>query len=97
MMTDLFKKAKKLSTVTLGKVAFENCLKFYKKKYNLDKKFHFKHGKTYILPDNVILMPSYHPSPRNVNTKLVSQKMMIDLFKKAKKLSTIWYYHKNRA
>ena len=73
--------------ITLGKVAFDNCLKFYKKKYNLDKKFHFKHGKTYILPDNVILMPSYHPSPRNVNTKLVSQKMMIDLFRKAKKLS----------
>ena len=75
--------------ITLGKVAFDNCLKFYKKKYNLDKKFHFKHGKTYILPDNVILMPSYHPSPRNVNTKLVSQKMMTDLFKKAKKLSTV--------
>ena len=75
--------------ITLGKVAFDNCLKFYKKKYNLDKKFHFKHGKTYILPDNVILMPSYHPSPRNVNTKLVSEKMMTDLFKKAKKLSTV--------
>ena len=75
--------------ITLGKVAFDNCLKFYKKKYNLDKKFHFKHGKTYNLPDNVILIPSYHPSPRNVNTKLVSQKMMIDLFRKAKKLSTV--------
>ena len=44
--------------------------------------------KTYILPDNAILMPSYHPSPRNVNTKLVSQKMMIALFRKEKKLST---------
>ena len=74
--------------ITLGKVAFDNCLKFYKKKYNLNKKFYFKHGKTYILPDNVILMSSYHPSPRNVNTKLVSQKMMIALFRKAKKLST---------
>ena len=42
----------------------------------------------YNLPDNVILIPSYHPSPRNVNTKLVSQKMMIDLIRKAKKLST---------
>jgi uracil-DNA glycosylase family 4 len=73
--------------ITLGKVAFDNCLKFYKKKYNLNEKFHFKHGKTYNLPDNVILIPSYHPSPRNVNTKLVSQKMMIDLFRKAKKLS----------
>ena len=34
-------------------------------------------------------MPSYHPSPRNVNTKLISQKMMVNLFKKAKKISTI--------
>jgi uracil-DNA glycosylase family 4 len=75
--------------ITLGKVAFDNCLKFYKKKYNLDKKFHFNHGKIYNLPGNVILMPSYHPSPRNVNTKLISQKMMIDLFRKAKKLSTV--------
>ena len=86
---EIFNLKKLKIIITLGKVAFDNCLKFYKKKYNLDKKFHFKHGKTYILPDNVILMPSYHPSPRNVNTKLVSQKMMIDLFKKAKKLSTI--------
>ena len=81
---------KKLKVIiTLGKVAFENCLKFYKKKYNLNKKIHFKHGKSYILPDNIILIPSYHPSPRNVNTKLISLKMMTNLFKKVKKLSTI--------
>ena len=31
---------KKLKVIiTLGKVAFENCLKFYKKKYNLNKKY----------------------------------------------------------
>ena len=75
--------------ITLGKVAFDNCLKFYKKKYNLDKKFYFKHGKSYILPDKITLISCYHPSPRNVNTKLISQKMMVDLFKKAKKISTI--------
>ena len=75
--------------ITLGKVAFDNCLKFYKKKYNLDKKFHFKHGECYILPNNITLIPCYHPSPRNVNTKLISEKMMVNLFKKAKKLSTI--------
>ena len=81
---------KQLKTIiTLGKVAFDNCLKFYKKNYNLDKKFYFKHGKSYILPDNIILIPCYHPSPRNVNTKLISEKMMVKLFKKAKKLSTI--------
>ena len=75
--------------ITLGKVGFDNCLKFYKKKYNLNEKFHFKHGKSYILPNNIILIPCYHPSPRNVNTKLISEKMMVNLFKKAKKLSTI--------
>ena len=71
--------------VTLGKVAFDNCVKFYKKKYNLKKKMHFKHGKSYLLQDNLTLIPCYHPSPRNVNTKLISQTMMVDLFKKAKK------------
>ena len=75
--------------ITLGKVAFDNCLKFYKKNYNLDKKFYFKHGKSYILPNDVTLIPCYHPSPRNVNTKLISQKMMVNLFKRAKKLSKV--------
>ena len=75
--------------ITLGKVAFDNCIRFYKRKHKLDKKFHFIHGKSYILPNNLIIMPSYHPSPRNVNTKLISQKMMVNLFKKAKQISTI--------
>ena len=73
--------------VTLGKVAFENCIKLYKKKFNIKQKFIFKHGKTYLLPNGLIILSSYHPSPRNVNTKLISKKMMISLFKKAKKLA----------
>ena len=73
--------------ITLGKVAFDNCLKFYKKKYTVIKKMHFKHGKSYLLPDNIILISCYHPSPRNVNTKLISEKMMVLLFKKAKRMS----------
>ena len=81
---------KKLKTiVTLGKVAFDNCVKFYKKKYNINTKIDFKHGKSYIMPDNIVLIPCYHPSPRNVNTKLISQKMMVSLFKKVKKISTV--------
>ena len=81
---------KKLKTiVTLGKVAFDNCVKFYKKKYNLNKKIDFKHGKSYIMPDKIVLIPCYHPSPRNVNTKVISQKMMVNLFKKAKKISKV--------
>ena len=75
--------------ITLGKVAFDNCIRFYKRKHKLDKKFYFIHGKSYSMPDNLIIIPSYHPSPRNVNTKIISQKMMVNLFKKAKRISTI--------
>ena len=73
--------------VTLGKVAFDNCIKLYKQKFNIKKKFIFKHGKTQLLPNGLIILSSYHPSPRNVNTKLISNKMMVNLFKKAKKLA----------
>ena len=73
--------------VTLGKVAFDNCIKLYKQKFEIKKKYIFKHGKTQSLPNGLIILSSYHPSPRNVNTKLISDKMMINLFKKAKKLA----------
>ena len=73
--------------VTLGKVAFENCLKLYKQKFDIKQKFIFKHGNAQVLPNGLIILSSYHPSPRNVNTKLISHKMMINLFRKAKKLA----------
>ena len=73
--------------VALGKVAFDNCIKLYKKKFNIKQKFIFKHGKSYLLPDGLIILSSYHPSPRNVNTKIISIKMMVNLFNKAKNLA----------
>ena len=74
--------------VTLGKVAFDNCIKLYKQKFSIEQKFIFKHNKIHKLPNGLIILSSYHPSPRNVNTKLISEKMMIKLFEKAKKLAT---------
>ena len=73
--------------VTLGRVAFDNCINLYKAKLGIKGKFVFKHGKTQQLPNGLIILPSYHPSPRNVNTKLISNKMMVNVFKKAKKLA----------
>ena len=67
--------------VTLGKVAFDSCVKLYKQKFDIKSKFIFKHGKFQLLPNGLIILSSYHPSPRNVNTKLISNKMMVDLFK----------------
>ena len=73
--------------VALGKVSFDSCLKIYKKKFKINQKFEFKHGKKYVLPDNKILIACYHPSPRNVNTKVLTLPMINQLFKKAKIIS----------
>ena len=73
--------------VTLGKVAFDNCLKIYKKRFRINQKISFRHNKKYLLPDGKVLIACYHPSPRNVNTKVVTSSMINQLFKKAKKIA----------
>jgi uracil-DNA glycosylase len=73
--------------VTLGKVAFDNCTKLYKEKFKVKQKFEFKHGRKYLLPDSKILIACYHPSPRNVNTKVITTVMIDRLFKKARKIA----------
>jgi len=73
--------------VTLGKVAFDNCLKIYKKKFKINQRISFKHNKKYLLPDGRILIACYHPSPRNVNTKVITSSMINQLFQKAKKIA----------
>jgi len=72
--------------ITLGKIAFDNCIKFYKKNFIINQKLIFKHGAKYNLPDGKILIPCYHPSPRNVNTKVINSQTMIDLLLGAKKI-----------
>ena len=73
--------------VTLGKVAFDNCYQIYKEKYDMKQKIKFQHGKDYLLPDGKTLIACYHPSPRNVNTKVITAPMIDKLFEKAKKIS----------
>ena len=73
--------------VTLGKIAFDACLNFYKQDYDIKRKdFIFKHSAEYLLPDNKLLVGSYHPSPRNVNTGRIDTKKMVALLKKVKKI-----------
>ena len=73
--------------VALGKIAFDTCVYFYRKNFNLSEKINFGHGQIYSLPNNVKLVGCYHPSPRNVNTGRVNEKMMTSLFRKVKKLN----------
>ena len=72
--------------VALGKIAFDACKYFYKSKYNFTEKINFGHNKLYKLPNNILLIGCYHPSPRNVNTGRINEKKMTSLFKKVLKL-----------
>ena len=73
--------------VALGKVAFDACLNFYKQEFVIkNKEYVFKHGGKYLLPDKKILIGSYHPSPRNVNTGRIDQKKMVKLLIEVKSI-----------
>jgi len=74
--------------ITLGKVSFDNCIKYFKKKFLIEnnEKFKFLHGKVFRITNKIRILSSYHPSPRNVNTGLINEKMMFEIFNKAKKL-----------
>ncbi len=73
--------------VALGKIAFDACKYFYKSKHNFTEKINFSHDKIYKLPNNILLVGCYHPSPRNVNTGRINEKKMTNLFKKVLKLT----------
>ena len=72
--------------IALGKIGYDTCIKYYKQYYDLkNKDFIFSHGSQNKLPDNKILIGSYHPSPRNVNTGRINRVKMVNLLKKVKK------------
>jgi len=79
---------KKITTiVALGKIGHDACINYYKQYYEIkNKDFIFSHGSTNILPDKKILIGSYHPSPRNVNTGRIDQNKMVKLLNKIKKI-----------
>ena len=70
--------------VCLGKIAFDACKYFYKKKINFNQKIKFGHGKIYSLKNGIKMVGCYHPSPRNVNTGRINEKKMVRLFQKIK-------------
>jgi len=73
--------------VALGKIGHDACVNYYKQHFEIkNKDFIFSHGSTNILPDKKILIGSYHPSPRNVNTGRIDQNKMVKLLNKIKKI-----------
>ena len=72
--------------VALGKIAFDACVYFYRSNYNFLDKVKFGHNNIYRLPNNILLVGCYHPSPRNVNTGRINKEKMTSLFNKVLKL-----------
>ncbi len=72
--------------VALGKIAFDACVYFYRNNYNFLDKVKFGHNNIYHLPNNILLVGCYHPSPRNVNTGRINKQKMTSLFNKVLKL-----------
>jgi uracil-DNA glycosylase family 4 len=74
--------------VALGKLAFDTYLKYLKREFSIDTRgIKFKHGAVFTFGKNhPALIGCYHPSPRNTNTRTLSQAMMRAVFRKARKI-----------
>jgi uracil-DNA glycosylase family 4 len=74
--------------VVLGKIAFDSYLNYLKRHGILQTKsaFVFGHGESYALPDGKTLLCSYHPSLQNTLTGKLTEKMFLDVFRKAARL-----------
>ncbi len=76
--------------VALGKIAFDAYTNYLKRCGVLQSRsgMVFAHGAQYPLPGGRILLCAYHPSLQNTNTGKLTEKMLLDVFRKARKLAT---------
>ena len=69
------------AVLVLGRVAFDAYFDWAKTKDANIKKPSFKHGQSYVNYGLPTLYASYHPSPQNTNTGLLTEKMFRGLLK----------------
>jgi uracil-DNA glycosylase len=75
--------------VALGRIAFEAYLNYLKRRGLLLSKipYQFGHGARYEMPDDKILLASYHPSNQNTQTGKLTRQMFAAIFKDAARLA----------
>ncbi|MGH9513018.1 MAG: uracil-DNA glycosylase [Terriglobales bacterium] len=75
--------------VALGRIAFDACLNYLKRRGLLPKRggFLFQHGAKYETPDGKILLASYHPSNQNTQTGKLTREMFVRVFREAARLA----------
>jgi uracil-DNA glycosylase family 4 len=74
--------------VALGRIAFQAFLKAWQEMDDtpLGQKPAFSHGGEWILPGNIALISSFHPSQQNTQTGKLTRPMFHDIFGRARKI-----------
>ncbi len=74
--------------VALGKVAFDSYLDVLKERgvIRTRARFVFGHNRRFtVAPGHPVLISSYHPSQQNTSTGKLTEKMLVEVFRKARK------------
>jgi uracil-DNA glycosylase len=76
--------------VALGKIAFDHYLEVLKSRGVIRSRapYAFGHNRQFTTaPGQPVLLSSYHPSQQNTSTGKLTEKMLLDVFRKARKLA----------
>jgi uracil-DNA glycosylase len=74
--------------VALGKIAFDTYLDILKGRGLIKSRaaFVFGHNREHRIEGQPMLISSYHPSQQNTSTGKLTEKMLVDVFKRARKI-----------
>jgi uracil-DNA glycosylase family 4 len=77
--------------VALGKIAFDVFLSVLRDRGSITSRapFVFGHNREFRIPGTPVLISSYHPSQQNTQTGKLTEKMMLDVFLRAKKILAV--------